>query len=246
LNAYRRSVALRRAIRTGTLRATPSAGVELRHVRSVATGGSPPVRPTDPGATRPPPLVRTDSMEDAAPPRFLCPITQSVMDDPVVAADGNTYEREAITKYMSEVACKSPLTNQPMSNVALVPNLLLRSEIRDFVSTHSATRAKREGEASAEAEGSNARTDAAHMTSADAEAAEAETAAVLPASTPSSSVPVPVDVDPEADVQSGGAQASPTAAARLRRMLPTFLGGDRLRNSPSPAGGDSGWAPLEE
>ena len=114
------------------------------------------------------------------------------------------------------------------------------------MSTHSATRAKREGEASAEAEGSNARTDAADVTSADAEAAEAETAAVLPASMPSSSVPVPVDVDPEADVQSGGAQASPTAAARLRRMLPTFLGGDRLRNSPSPAGGDSGWAPLEE
>ena len=85
-SAFRRARALRRATRTGTLRSTPGAGVELRSTSRARS--SPPVRPTDPGADLPPPLERTDSMEDDAPARFLCPITQSIMSDPVVAADG--------------------------------------------------------------------------------------------------------------------------------------------------------------
>ena len=43
-----------------------------------------------------------------------CPITHSLMDDPVVAEDGNTYEREAIERALS-VHTRSPLTNLPMS-----------------------------------------------------------------------------------------------------------------------------------
>lgn len=34
------------------------------------------------------------------PEQFLCPITKCVMVEPVVASDGNTYERDAIEKWI--------------------------------------------------------------------------------------------------------------------------------------------------
>jgi U-box domain len=33
-------------------------------------------------------------------PSFYCPLTSQVMRDPVVDADGNTYERAAITEWI--------------------------------------------------------------------------------------------------------------------------------------------------
>eukprot|EP00951_Prasinocladus_malaysianus_P033359 scaffold329913_cov42-Prasinocladus_malaysianus.AAC.1 len=41
-------------------------------------------------------LKRAGSFREEPPLLFLCPITQDIMLDPVVAADGNTYERQAI------------------------------------------------------------------------------------------------------------------------------------------------------
>eukprot|EP00197_Chlamydomonas_leiostraca_P000020 CAMPEP_0202886216 /NCGR_PEP_ID=MMETSP1391-20130828/42060_1 /ASSEMBLY_ACC=CAM_ASM_000867 /TAXON_ID=1034604 /ORGANISM="Chlamydomonas leiostraca, Strain SAG 11-49" /LENGTH=972 /DNA_ID=CAMNT_0049569485 /DNA_START=65 /DNA_END=2985 /DNA_ORIENTATION=+ len=66
-----------------------------------------------------------------APAMFLCPITQDVMDDPVVAADGYTYEREAIRAWLSK-SPTSPLTNLALEHCHLVPNLNLRSAIREW------------------------------------------------------------------------------------------------------------------
>jgi hypothetical protein len=50
------------------------------------------------------------------------------MRDPVVAADGNTYEREAIEAWL-RTHDTSPMTNQQLPHKALVPNLALRSSI---------------------------------------------------------------------------------------------------------------------
>ncbi|PNH07323.1 E3 ubiquitin-protein ligase [Tetrabaena socialis] len=70
----------------------------------------------------------------AAPPdpMFLCPITQDVMTDPVIATDGYTYERAAIVDWLARKAT-SPLTNQrlPAGN-ALIPNHGLRSAIMEW------------------------------------------------------------------------------------------------------------------
>ena len=40
-----------------------------------------------------------DHYDDDHPKNFICPITQAVMVDPVVTADGHTYEREAIEQW---------------------------------------------------------------------------------------------------------------------------------------------------
>jgi hypothetical protein len=72
-----------------------------------------------------------DNAATAAPPdNFLCPITNEVMDDPVVAADGHTYEREAIETWFRR-RNTSPMTNQ-MIAPTLLPNFLVRSMIASW------------------------------------------------------------------------------------------------------------------
>jgi hypothetical protein len=68
-----------------------------------------------------------DAAAAAPPDNFLCPITNEVMDDPVVATDGHTYEREAIETWFRR-RNTSPMTNQVIAPI-LIPNFNLRSMI---------------------------------------------------------------------------------------------------------------------
>ena len=53
----------------------------------------------------------------------LCPIRQSTMQCPVVAADGHSYDRKAIQRWVCAHGT-SPMTNMPLANMAFVPNIL--------------------------------------------------------------------------------------------------------------------------
>lgn len=53
----------------------------------------------------------------------------------VVAADGFTYEREAITKWF-ETSTRSPTTNQELANLDLKPNYAIRSILQSLQSTN--------------------------------------------------------------------------------------------------------------
>jgi len=64
-------------------------------------------------------------------PNFLCPITQVLMTDPVMAMDGHTYERSAIEKWL-ETNNTSPLNNSPLPAKTLIPNHNLKSQITDW------------------------------------------------------------------------------------------------------------------
>ncbi|KAF3793586.1 putative LRR receptor-like serine/threonine-protein kinase [Nymphaea thermarum] len=93
------------------------------------------------------------------PHHFLCPITQvwvstpplfyesriimytkqtfrllslEIMNDPHLAADGYTYEKEAIQVWLNGGHRTSPMTNLPLSHSNLTPNLALRSAIRQW------------------------------------------------------------------------------------------------------------------
>jgi hypothetical protein len=63
-------------------------------------------------------------------PVFICPITQDVMDDPVTAKDGYTYDRRAITEWLRNKST-SPMTNAPLPSKELLPNHPLRSAIME-------------------------------------------------------------------------------------------------------------------
>lgn len=58
-----------------------------------------------------------------------CPISLTRMVDPVVAADGHTYDRACIEEWFQR-SDTSPMTNERMVNKNLVPNLLVLGMIR--------------------------------------------------------------------------------------------------------------------
>ena len=62
------------------------------------------------------------------PNEWYCPITMQLMQDPVIGPDGHTYERSAITQWLSSNSI-SPITRQPMSSRTLTPNIALRNTI---------------------------------------------------------------------------------------------------------------------
>lgn len=62
---------------------------------------------------------------------FICPITQEVMSEPVMAADGYTYESSAISQWL-QAHTTSPMTNDPLPNTHLTPNHALRSAIMEW------------------------------------------------------------------------------------------------------------------
>eukprot|EP00435_Cladocopium_sp_Y103_P058783 s1114_g20.t1 len=55
------------------------------------------------------------------PVELCCPISLQLMEDPVIAEDGYTYERSCIQRSL-EVKRESPMTNQPIQSLALIPN----------------------------------------------------------------------------------------------------------------------------
>ena len=64
------------------------------------------------------------------PQEFYCPITTEVMREPVLAADGRTYERDAIEQWLASNST-SPMTREPMESTKLLPNLALKTLIRE-------------------------------------------------------------------------------------------------------------------
>ncbi|XP_055734856.1 WD repeat, SAM and U-box domain-containing protein 1-like [Salvelinus fontinalis] len=71
-----------------------------------------------------------------APDEFLCPITREVMKDPVIAADGYSYEREAIESWISAKNRSSPMTNLPLPTTLVMPNRSLKTAIGRWTATH--------------------------------------------------------------------------------------------------------------
>ena len=96
---------------------------------------SEPAEPGEPGEALEPPF------------EFVCPITYEIFRDPVVAADGHTYEREAIEQWIRRRA-RSPVTNLPLASRDLVPNINMKKLVADFVeAAAAAARAARADEA---------------------------------------------------------------------------------------------------
>ncbi len=112
-------------------------------------GPAPPVPPppTDyasaaavPRAESPAPMDDSD-----APNELLCPITLELMRDPVIAADGHTYEREAITAWL-EARETSPKTGEDLPDKRLIPNHVLRGQVIAWTEARSSSKAAAAGE----------------------------------------------------------------------------------------------------
>lgn len=54
---------------------------------------------------------------------LVCPFTQAVMSDPVILADGHTYERKAAEEYL-KAHDRSPRTGEKLAHKSVLPNLM--------------------------------------------------------------------------------------------------------------------------
>ena len=74
---------------------------------------------------------------DKGPPDLYCPISFVLMKDPVVAADGFTYDRSAISSWFarnaSQKAVLSPMTQEPLPSLGLTPNVAIRNLALEYV-----------------------------------------------------------------------------------------------------------------
>ncbi|CAA3008375.1 U-box domain-containing 34-like isoform X1 [Olea europaea subsp. europaea] len=70
-----------------------------------------------------------------APSHYYCPILQEVMDNPYIAADGFTYEHEAIKAWLDRHNI-SPVTKQRLQHKMLTPNHVLRFAIHEWRRNH--------------------------------------------------------------------------------------------------------------
>lgn len=69
------------------------------------------------------------------PPEFVCPVTHEVLEDPVIASDGITYEREVLERVVALAIAEGSAPRLPSSRIrfrldGLIPNLALRDSIK--------------------------------------------------------------------------------------------------------------------
>jgi hypothetical protein len=81
------------------------------------------------------------SAPDAAPEveipeELLCPITFSIMKDPVTLSDGHTFDRESIEAWFARGRHTNPLTNEGVDPADVKPNFALRSAIERYLADH--------------------------------------------------------------------------------------------------------------
>ena len=70
------------------------------------------------------------------PKEFICPISLEIMKDPVIMSDGQTYDRESITKAL-KISPLSPITKKRLNIKEAIPNYNLKSMIEKYLNDGS-------------------------------------------------------------------------------------------------------------
>ena len=70
-------------------------------------------------------LLTEDGLLPAPESPFFCPFTRQVMKDPVILADGHTYEREAAVRYLAKFDL-SPRTGERLAHKTVLTNHMAR------------------------------------------------------------------------------------------------------------------------
>ncbi|KAG0448264.1 hypothetical protein HPP92_027901 [Vanilla planifolia] len=78
----------------------------------------------------------TPGTEPKVPAQFLCPLSSSIMRDPVVLSSGQTFERGYIQEWLRNGNRTCPKSDQVLSNTNLIPNHLLRHIISEWCEDH--------------------------------------------------------------------------------------------------------------
>lgn len=79
-------------------------------------------------------LANSVSMQE-----FECPMSMSIMRDPVIIESGITYERAEIQRWFDAGHNTCPVTCQVLPNKAMWPNIAVRSSIARWRDQHQVT-----------------------------------------------------------------------------------------------------------
>lgn len=145
------------------------------------------------------------------PEDTVCPISQTVMEDPVICADGHSYERSCIKQWLEVGRCSSPKTNMPLAYTTIIPNTTMRDIISVLTIRMEHIRADWEGlavaaaAATAAAEGRGREQGLAHGASA----------------TPRQQGPPPIQG--QVGRQPGEAEEAPASSSALRACALEFV-----------------------
>lgn len=80
-------------------------------------------------------VTKLENVSKQIPEEFICPITQDIMDDPVIDKDGTSYEKSAIVDWIKS---KNGIAYSPMNGSRqiyeneLIPNRGLKTQIEQF------------------------------------------------------------------------------------------------------------------
>ncbi|PSC68092.1 Alkaline alginate lyas 1-4 polyglucuronic acid lysase polysaccharide lyase family 14 vAL-1 [Micractinium conductrix] len=121
----------------------PAAATQAQAAAVAAVDAAGAVPSSDVAAAEYPSTVAagTKNGENGVPSAFVCPLTQVAFSDPVVAADGHTYERYAIEAWLASSGT-SPMTGAPLADARLLPNHTLVAAMRSIVGEHASSAQK--------------------------------------------------------------------------------------------------------
>ena len=63
---------------------------------------------------------------------YICPLSHTMMNDPIITPYGISFDRSAIEAHLS-TSSTCPLTNKPLSKSDLIPNYALKSSITEYL-----------------------------------------------------------------------------------------------------------------
>jgi hypothetical protein len=72
-------------------------------------------------------------LAQGVPSLFICPLSNKVLTDPVVACDGFTYDRRAILEFFETGQRISPLSKQQLRSTATLPNHVVRCAVNEWL-----------------------------------------------------------------------------------------------------------------
>ncbi|XP_049406988.1 E3 ubiquitin-protein ligase CHIP-like isoform X1 [Solanum stenotomum] len=82
-------------------------------------------------------IAAEDDTPTEVPDYLCCKITLDILRDPVITPSGVTYERALILDHLQKVGKFDPVTQQPLKESQLVPNLAIKEAVHAFLDKHS-------------------------------------------------------------------------------------------------------------
>ena len=85
-----------------------------------------------------------ETFDEDIPELFLCPITSCIMKEPVIASDGNTYEKSAVLLWIQDLKKNkediiSPFDRTPITE-NLIENRLVKNIILEWIKKNDSLR----------------------------------------------------------------------------------------------------------